>query len=251
MEGYLGHYNYTNGNNGSAPTVQNRAAASANLSYFPLRFCPALSGQAQGSLPASGGGNSADSSYFYNPHFAFVNPTVAASIISQHAYLPSVTANAPLITATTAMTDWYQKFSTYPHFAALALDAAYSSGSITHRKTNEAAIYNVLYADGHVSQVTDEYVTRSIDQKPLSVSYGGSEGTPGGTLAGGSAQAAYTGGMQVLDDYVDILETEDQGENPLKVFSVYPQVKNVPFNQSMPLNGREVDIHLATFVNGL
>jgi len=249
MEGYLGKWNYK----GLTPTINNRGTASGDLSYFPLRFCPALSGQPQGSLPASNGGNSADSSYFYNPHYAFVNPTIAASIIAQHPQLPSVTANAPNITAATAMTDWYQKFSTFPHFAILAMDAAYSSPSITHRKGNENAIYNLLYADGHVDQVTDEYVTRSVDKQPLNGQYGGNEGMPGGNLSGGSAMSAYTGGFQILDDYVDILETEDNGQNPLKIFSVYPNVKapQPPSNSSSPLNGREVDIHMVTFVNGV
>ena len=107
MEGYLGKWNYK----GLTPTINNRATASGDTSYFPIRFCPALSGQAQGSLPVSGGGG-ADSSYYYNPHYAFVNPTIAASIIGQHTELPSVVVNAPLITANTAMTDWYQKYST-------------------------------------------------------------------------------------------------------------------------------------------
>lgn len=252
MEGYLGKWNYR----GLPPTVQNRGTASGDLSYFPIRFCPALSGQAQGSLPASGGGNSADSSYYYNPHYAFVNPGLAASIIASYPYLPSVSANTPYITAQSAMTDWYQKLSTFPNFVALACDAVYASASITHRKSGEDAIYNVLFIDGHVQQVEDQYVTRSIDGKPLSATYGGNEGSPsGGTISGtgaGSGMTAYTGSkLSVLDDYMDILETEALGENPLKILSVYPIVLKTPTNQNTPLNSREYDIHNVTTVNGI
>jgi hypothetical protein len=83
----------------------------------------------------------------------------------------------------------------------------------------------LLFADGHVDQVKDEFVARASDGKG-DVADGGNQGTVTDTLAG----------MKVLDDYLDILETEAIGANPLRSISSRP---GTPLKY--PLRNREDD----------
>ncbi|MGA2229758.1 MAG: type II secretion system protein [Tepidisphaeraceae bacterium] len=234
--GYLGKFDY----NGQPNTYNNLVAAQGNLSYFPIRFCSGLSGLVSSAvLPSTA------SSYLWNPHWATVNPSIALSIIQQHPNLPSVTANGGGVSASTgagAETDWYQKQASFPPFAVLATDTIWSQATIGHPKGGNTAVYNLLYADGHVSQVQDQFLIQLMNQK-FNTTY----------APGGGDGPANLGHWLPIDDYVDILETEDQGKNPLRVGSVYPPVKNGTWSnmQSGVLENREADIHAATVVNGL
>ncbi|MGA2230661.1 MAG: hypothetical protein ABSH22_07155 [Tepidisphaeraceae bacterium] len=190
MQGYLGKWNYR----GLPPTVANVARARADLNYFQIRFCPALSGQNVGNVETDWG-----SSYLYNPHWIYVDPKWWQGVVDQYPAAKNLGVGDQPITA------WYRKVADYPPYAALGTDMIYRSEFLGHRPSQGAAIWNMLFADGHVQQVQDSYVVGGLDGKG-DVAHGGNQGEVTDTFAG----------MKVLDDYLDILETEASGGNPLK-----------------------------------
>jgi prepilin-type N-terminal cleavage/methylation domain-containing protein len=247
IAGYLGKWSYSSGAAGqpSGPTITNIGAALKNYGYCPQRWCPAQVAQLGAEAGAQAGTqNDADlttrwgSSYSYNPHWIFVNPTYYASTV-QYAHQFSSDngyngASPPYITV------WYPKISTYPRYLALCCETIYNIQDVPHLFNHgTTATWNLLYADGHVQQQPDAFVIASLRF-----------GTPGFTPTPGAVTYGYAQGPvgatsdDKFDDYLDILETEAAGENPEKTCSVYPEAKwPTPSNNSSgPYKGREGDV---------
>jgi prepilin-type N-terminal cleavage/methylation domain-containing protein len=236
IAGYLGKWNYTvngvpvqpymwNLRNGYPPPPATYVQQDAG--YLPVRWDPAIQGQPSASQLGLG------SSYMFNPHWAFID-------LNYYDSLP-VSKKIGAFGNTTVYTNWYYRLSMYPPNAALACDMVWDLPSISHVRNNgKAAAFNLLYSDGHVVTQTDQYVIQSMangSPTPNDPLYrvGGDQGQPGLL---GQQQA-----LQVFDDYLDILETEADGRNPLHA-DLYP---NAPFNNTNtgkgninnPLQGRE------------
>jgi prepilin-type N-terminal cleavage/methylation domain-containing protein/prepilin-type processing-associated H-X9-DG protein len=188
----------------------------SDWSYFPLRFCPAQQGNQSPYCTAY------YSDYMYNPHWAYLS--VAAWQASPHYQVVATSAGG--LTANGPTTGWYSKLTMYPPYAAMACDAVYDLPSINHlMNKGTAAAFNMLYADGHVQTVYDKYVVEGFG--PNNSTYATTLGTDGITLGltvAGAADPVTTGVTSagsttnqawLVDDYLDILETEADGRNPL------------------------------------
>lgn len=217
IEGYLGKWNF----NGLPPTSGNIGAANGNYNYFPIRFCPGQGGVIGGIMTSD---HNFWTTYAFNPHATTINPAYWASVQAAHPGLTGMGGNTPGVTATSPTVIWYPKISNYPQYCALASDMIYNVGSFGHLRNHGRSItVNLLFPDGHVSQVDDQYVLEGMN---------------------GTLNALY-GVPTGLDDNLDILETEADNGNPIKRFSVYPEVKNPPSNNATPFANRELDIHTA------
>jgi prepilin-type N-terminal cleavage/methylation domain-containing protein/prepilin-type processing-associated H-X9-DG protein len=230
LAGYLGKWNWVVQGieipptlqlfrNGVGQTVQGITSGPAgpqvDTNYFLLRWCPAQ----QGNLSTAGQAFGSD--YMYNPHWAYLNvPTWTGS----PRYVPAGsmpegnTVNGP-------STGWYAKITQYPPYAAMACDWVYDFPSINHiRQKGHAAAFNLLYADGHVQTVTDSYVMQSM----LGAAAPAQLITDGGGLGPIAGKADYNDGTAntsnvqtttnvawLMDDYLDILETEADQRDPL------------------------------------
>jgi len=241
IEGYLGKWNWVGPGLTMAQSQPTEYAFRYGFTagnplndttYFGLRWDP---GQ-QGYL--SPGGAAMDADYIYNPHWAFVNPTLWADALATGLKYNGWTGSpVPL----TLVTCWYPKLSSYSKFAALATDMIYNTASLNHvRGHGSISDFNLLYSDGHVASVGDSYLIKSmagsggpgnfkstdgtlvgdggdlggidIAYNPISASPSGPCNTsnPGLTKSGPLTDTLYR-----LDDYLDILETEADGRNPL------------------------------------
>jgi prepilin-type N-terminal cleavage/methylation domain-containing protein/prepilin-type processing-associated H-X9-DG protein len=222
--GYLGKWNWVVQGIQIPPTVSVfRQGASAyaqglagnpfvqtDTSYFLVRWCPAQ----QGNLSAFGSLGGSD--YLYNPHWAYLDySTYAGSSV----YVSSQSGGA---TTNGLTTGWYPKLPEYPSFAALACDAVYDQSSINHiRQNGRAAEFNLLYADGHVQSVTDSYVMRGFASDPSLAVDGGAQGTVSAASSPTQGTAVTANGISstnqawLMDDYLDILETEADGRSPI------------------------------------
>jgi type II secretory pathway pseudopilin PulG len=263
IEGYLGKWNYVDPANGVAyppteidlrigfPPAGNRYPQ-LDLSYLPVRWNPAQAGT------LTNGDEEFDSSYMFNPHWIFVNQAFWTNYYTN--VNPNIAAGFPnncmdLGINAQPVTNWYQKLSDYPSFAALACDDIWDAGS-TAQLTNNGAVWSLLYPDGHVQQVVDSYVIWGLE------SNSNTETGPGGSVfsaadgrhgsfpnAGREVDLGPYATCDVMDDYLDILETEAQGRNPLESL-LYPQA-NWNNDQHTPLEGRESASPYGTVLKGL
>ncbi len=146
------------------------------------------------------------SAYMFNPHWS-----------NTSAYLPSSPSEAT----------WYRKLADIPPFKELASDAVYNFdasdyGSFTHMNSSQTAnTFNLLFPDGHVSSVYD-------------------------TMAFNNMLGRFADKPYVIDDDVDILETEADGRNPNKTMA---DLNTSPQQWSAPQVHRLVPVHAATLVN--
>jgi len=246
IEGYLGKWNWMGPGLTMAQSAPNevyfRGGWNAgnpitDTSYFTLRWDP---GQ-QGYLTPGGALLGGD--YLYNPHWAFVNPAIWAPkvpLVESHSiYYGWIGSPASLVW----VTNWYPKLATYSKYAALASDMIYNTAGLNHvRGKGSISDFNLLYSDGHVTTVGDSYIPKcmagiggpgagnfmssdgslagyggdlggiDIAYNPISASPAGPTNTsnPGLLKAGPITDSLYR-----LDDYLDILETEADGRNPM------------------------------------
>jgi prepilin-type processing-associated H-X9-DG protein len=212
--------------------------ATQDHTQLPVRFDPA-------NLNPSGG-LAGNTSYEYNPHWAPIDPNVWAGFCAAHGML--TTGNGGGVCGTGAVGDpcvanAYKRISEYPSYLALASDAIVDTGNVSHPLGKASAVFNLLYADGHVQQVSDEYVIRSLQGgMPFGI-YQVAGMTGGITLSNNSTTLQ---SLQLIDDYLDILETEAGGNNPLKQDAIPPangKYLNMVGANPTPLSGREDEIH--------
>lgn len=231
-----------------------------DTNYFSLRWDPAL----QGRLTDFGWGMGGD--YLYNPHWCYLQ-AAAYTAWTKNGPGKSMSGQFVPTTGITALTAAYAKLGQYPHQMALACDAIWNPGSIAHlRGHNSFAFFNLLYADGHVTSVQDGYVLRGMKGDPTLASAGGDQGdlgndnTPVG--AAGSGPQPVLSDMQghcvlsgnvvthanetssnrfwLMDDYLDILETEADSRNPLTELLLNGAWNRIgPTQTSGPLQHRE------------
>jgi prepilin-type processing-associated H-X9-DG protein len=209
----------------------------ANPAIYPYRRCP---GQRAALSPAAEvlGGD-----YLFNPHWAFL------SSAAFHASLARSGAGGSQ--GLTDLTGWYAKLNSYPKFAVLACDAIYDSMSLNHPSANGAACFNLLYCDGHVQSLRETYVSRGLSGDVTLAAYGGAQGAVGDaplpiaigvTGAGVMGPKSPDNQLWLLDDYLDILETEAIGQDPMSYVLYSGQWSPADRMQPMPLQHREVHI---------
>jgi prepilin-type N-terminal cleavage/methylation domain-containing protein len=164
-EGYMGNYGLTN-----TSTTTNVD----NPSFCPIRWCPAVPTDDMTANQLA-----MNSSYLLNPHWSY--STYAEAVGTSPSYLVT----------------WYRKITDYPQQQALAVENMYDTDGlfINHPGQGTSGTWNVLLRDGHVSTVTDKYVSQNAVTNP--------------TRLGASSNNSF-------DDALDILETEADGRDPNK-----------------------------------
>jgi prepilin-type N-terminal cleavage/methylation domain-containing protein len=140
----------------------NQAAKLPDMGWFPVRFDP-------GAYPI-------DFAFQYGTQYVF-NPWTATD-------QPGGAGN-----------EWvrYPKLNTFDPYKGLAMDMLYSQAGVAHapRSGGKAAIFNVLFKDGHVTSARDSIVWAAF--------LPGGRGGVNNTLR--------------LEDYADILSAEAQNKN--------------------------------------
>jgi prepilin-type N-terminal cleavage/methylation domain-containing protein len=180
-----------------------------NTSFCSVRWCPSMDpGTREAGVGPYG------SSYYMNPHWSFTTATIAYYTKAVGGTATKMTQAAPF---TTWHTTWFPKINMYPKTLAMLTEIYATphlggSTSITHPGpggTNvngqpATAYWNILLPDGHVSTVTDKYLTYYFNA-------GNGVTTP--YVDSGNSSPFY-GPLVAFDDELDILETEADGRNP-------------------------------------
>jgi hypothetical protein len=199
IDGYLGKWQRPGRN------IQAVAAAAADRRYLSIRFCPDQPDK-WGEIAEKFG-----SSYLYNPHWMAVDGNYWAGKMAEFPGAANLKAIDPPVTV------WYRKLSDYPREAALCTDMIYDGQLIAHRMGAGSAHWNLLFADAHVASVNDSLVAGQLSNT-------GDVGTGMDELKG-------------LEDYLDVLETEAAGRDPMRETLLAPRT----INQQTPLRDREVE----------
>lgn len=191
--------------------------AKTDDSVAPYRFCPGQVGQARDLVL------SWESSYFFNPHWA--NMGVGVTDGNGNTVTAPAAANPPNGTEGrgSAPVTAYEKISGYPAWACLASDMCYNVGNAaSHMSTKTFATWNLLFPDGHVQSVGDKYVQQWMASRGPDV------------------------GFYRMDDYLDLLETQAAGRNPLRSVAIpgFTWTQN-----GIPPAYREGAYHAQLFVN--
>jgi hypothetical protein len=195
------------------------AAARNDTNIAPFRFCPGQLGQGIELARAW------ETAYYFNPHWAnmvgtknippFTGPAPGYLYIGE----PDVVTDRQEVTA-------FQKLGQYPNWAALACDMFYQFGtSAAHMATKQSATWNLLFSDGSVQSIKDRYVSSAIDPPN---------------------NRGVAAGFNRFDDYLDILETEALGRNPIQAIAC-PGVAADPQPLPNPAAYREGDYHSGLF----
>jgi prepilin-type N-terminal cleavage/methylation domain-containing protein len=263
IEGYLGKWNWVDPGNGLAyPPTEiglrngfppgNSQYPQTDPHYLPIRWDP----EHAGSLTA--GDNEFASAYMYNPHWCFVNQALWTNYYTN--VFPGaagfVNNGMDLGSSAQPVTNWYPKITDYPNYCALACDDIWDVGTTAHlRDGGRSATWCLLYPDGHVQQVIDSYVILGMESNSTASS--GPAGGPFYSAGGGHGSFPNVGKeidtgpyatCDVMDDYLDILETEAQGRDPLHSL-LYPQA-NWTAAQHTPFEGRESASTYGTVLKG-
>ena len=213
--------------------------------FFPLRWDPAN----QGTITPAG--HVLNTDYLYNPHWAYINAGAYAAWIITPQGVRANGATQNVLADNQPITCQFAKLSQYNSQLALASDMIYDPASTAHPVGKGHADFNLLYPDGHVQTVQDGYVMQGFNfEDTEGIGRQGNQGSyelgpvdkngwvmfgkPGNgepmgdlpvTSDSASIRAVTAAGvgvstadncMWLLDDYMDILETEAQGQNPLK-----------------------------------
>ena len=234
--------------------------------FFPLRWDPAN----QGTMTPAG--NELNTDYLFNPHWAYINTSAFQIWATTPQGFKGLSPPTNVIMDNQPITCQFAKLSQYNSKLALASDMIYDPASTAHPVGKGQADFNLLYPDGHVQTVLDSYVMQGFNfQDSRGVGRQGSQGSfelgpvdkngwvmfgkpgsgqPIGDLPVTSDSASVGAGiaagvgvstadncMWLLDDYLDILETEAQGQNPLTndLFGPVP----IGLGQAHPLVHRE------------
>jgi prepilin-type processing-associated H-X9-DG protein len=198
VAGYMGHVEvsrkdaagvYTNDYSyiGNANTVSSYQSV-PDTGRATWRFCP-YQGDILDAIAAHWW-----TSYIYNPQYAISSGAIENQVPG---------ADGP-------ETAWYRKISQMPSYACLSCDFIYSLQQASWHPTGGGIVtVNVLFPDGHVQGVQDKFT-------PLLFARNGIIGPQGnvGTK------------ISTTDDVIDILLTESQGLNPVRVATVYGRYSN-------------------------
>ncbi|MGD0388673.1 MAG: hypothetical protein ABSC42_06920, partial [Tepidisphaeraceae bacterium] len=190
MTGYLGGYDLS---------PAHYRANLANLSFAPIRWCPAID-------PTLMAHFSYGSSYYMNPHWSF---TIAGTLNSSiPLWVPPGSSPKSFKNSGTVHTAWFRRITDYPKTLAMLTEiyytpyAAYGSAStISHPGPGNTSYWNILLPDGHVTTVTDNYLTTYFNT--------GANNLTNPINSGNGSNQEF-----IFDDALDILETEADGRNP-------------------------------------
>jgi len=221
IDGYLGHYKL------STPGTNDFYFARNDITQAPFRFCPAqadIVGWIQTHWEAS---------YYFNPHWAnSANPAMMSTAGVTQTQVYSGIETDPV---------WaYIKLGQYPRNLCLMTDMIYNwSGTAYHPTGGGIYIFDMLFADGHAAGVQDKYVYQLLNPK------GPNQGT-------GTRPYYIPGQGPGLDDFLDIVECEADGKNPLKDYGIWPRTPSSSIAatvNSIPYEGRETFLHAKYVVN--
>jgi prepilin-type N-terminal cleavage/methylation domain-containing protein/prepilin-type processing-associated H-X9-DG protein len=166
-------------------------------SYAPIRFCPALTDNSDlVSIFAAGNTGSgyfmfSNTSYLYNPHWAYCTRTGTWPNGSENEYH--------------SLVSWYTKVSSFSTNKCLVCEMLYNRALVAHVSKNFTVFsFNMAFIDGHVTTVNDKILATS------------KTGVAGGiNWPSAMSQAANQHAtLGALDDDLDILETEADGRDP-------------------------------------
>ena len=182
LQGYLGNYDLS---------PANAQANVANASFAPVRWCPA-----QGPPVA---GVPFQSSYYMNPHWSYTTATGIpyTNIAGMSGTIPGPGAHVA----------WFRRIYDYPKTLAMLTETYFDSvhygvpNSITHPGPGGTSNWNILLPDGHVATVNDKNVTTDFNVQSNSSTW---------IISGVNAT-----NLNPFDDFLDILETEADGRNPI------------------------------------
>jgi prepilin-type N-terminal cleavage/methylation domain-containing protein len=198
MTGYLGGYDLS---------PAHAAANLKNLSFAPIRWCPA---QDPTSLSGQFGNGS---SYYMNPHWSFTTAGGGSAQICQnqgYANQQKLILNNSNFTG--LETTWLRKITDYPQTMAMLTEIYFTpyakygiASTISHPGPGTTSYWNILLPDGHVATVTDKYLVATFNTGANNLT---------NYIDSGNPPAVTMSIMQAFDDALDILETEADGRSP-------------------------------------
>jgi prepilin-type N-terminal cleavage/methylation domain-containing protein/prepilin-type processing-associated H-X9-DG protein len=220
------------------PWSQISAQMYRDRTCVPIQWDPAAAGQ------DDPGNITFNSDYIYNPHWIYVDPKFIATFPANSAVqlgggVGGLT-NPPV-------TSWYARQSDYPSYAALASDMIYDYGSLNHVSNGgKNSTFNLLFIDGHVQAIVDSLLPQDMRAKQgsspgVGLDHGGLNGKSASLQAGlqAASDPSAIGAIWIMDDYLDILETEVAGMNP-QLTTVYGGTRlPAPGNTAGPYALRE------------
>jgi len=197
LGGYLGA---VNGNTIFATNTATGQPNIYNTSMFPVRFDPGVDPQnLQGAATAAAalaptGVTTAwawETHYMFNPHWAYSSPTAGS-------WLPTDdTTGAGAVTSGDQVSQ-YNRISQYSPYHCLVAEVLFSQSTAPHVNNSQTSgFFNLAYSDGHVSTVNDSTLFNGIGRWSFN----------------SQTNAAPSGGIFIIDDNLDILESEVAGRN--------------------------------------
>lgn len=228
VAGFLGKYNYgitlANGTTDNTPTYDNLDKAAGDNNYFTVRFDPAFPNG--GGVAPAAGSQGGGTTYQYNPHWAIINPGIIQAYAAANPTMAfgGVTGAGTNTSPCVALA--YKRLSEMPKDACLGCDSVLNTGLIAHsRDHGKGAIFNLLFPDGHVTQVNDNLVVMGLQGQTTALYRPGAWQV--GATTGDNSSGTF-GTLDHMDDYIDILEVEASGANPSKQMSIYPPTGSTP-----------------------
>jgi prepilin-type N-terminal cleavage/methylation domain-containing protein/prepilin-type processing-associated H-X9-DG protein len=133
-----------------------------------------------------------ETSYIFNPAWAYTSNGYGASGYSGG-----------------NISCWYRKMAQLPRFGVIAADFLYAfSDSGWHPSGGGITIVNVAFADGHVQGIPDKFIYKILNK-------GGYWGYTANSVGGVGTD------ITKYNDLLDILQTESEGQNPVRVRTIY------------------------------
>src|ERR1700722_18266351 len=181
----------------------NISNAHADFTIAPIRWCPETNpnnSDIQGNVMGDW-----ESSYYINPHWSYTRIATGEAVT------------------------WYRKLTDCPAYVAVACETLY--GTMVPHPFPGGGNWNLLFRAGHVATVRDTIIPEL---------QSGKLAEPSTLNAAMPTTAGFLVVAPVLDDYLDILETEANGQNPQKAVCVYPGYQNsAPGGATQWWQGRE------------
>ncbi len=162
--------------------------------FASVRFCPALDGaDLAGAFPNiynTGYFIWANTSYLYNPHWAY------SSLTGTYPNGGDQVLNSAV--------SWYTNVKNFNKYKCLACDMIFDSRVVAHYNHSRTEFtFNMVFIDGHVATVNDTVLPKNIANGAIKWPYNSATQSAAGHVA-----------MTAQDDIIDILETEADGRDP-------------------------------------